>query len=195
MSGHSKDINQKFEHAYQLHRKGDYKAAYNVYLELAELGYSNCQAYIGGLYYSGNGVDKDFEMARYWLENAAANNEPNAQFLLGKMDAREGNYDKAISWYEQAGKRGYMPALYKLAIYSEKGRIGPPDIKRAMELYRQTAESGHLYAQRTLAFRLLRGRGGFSGFFEGFKWLYRMLRNGYKLGMEDDYEDNVNLKV
>ncbi len=192
-----KDIDQLFEHAYKLHENGDDVAAFNAYLELAEQGYSNCQAFVGGSYYTGKGVEQDMLKARSWLEKAVVDdNEVGAQFLLGKICAYGGDFAKAFSWYEQAAKQDYAPAIYKMAIYNEKGRLGSRDIKRAMELYRRAAESGHLYAQRTLAFRLFRGWGGLVGFFSGFVWLHRMLRNGYRLGMEeDDLESSDKLHV
>lgn len=190
------NIEQLFERAYQLHKGGDEKAAFNAYLELAERGYGNCQAFVGGLYYAGKGVEQDMTKARSWLEKAAMSNEASAQFLLGKISALEGDYNKAFSWYERASKQDYAPAIYKLAIYNEKGRIGTRDIKKAMELYRRAAEADHLYAKRTLALRLLRGWGGLTGFFGGFVWLYRFLKDGYKLGTEaDDWESSDNLRV
>lgn len=196
MSDQSENIDQLFERAYQLHKDGDEKAAFSAYLELAERGYSNCQAFIGGSYYAGKGVKQDMAKARSWLEKAAAGDEASAQFVLGKMAAREGDYEKAFAWYEQAAKQDYAPAIYKMAIYNEKGRLGSPDVKKAMELYRRAADAGHLYAKRTLALRLLRGWGGLTGFFGGFVWLYRMFRDGYKLGMEeDDWESSDSLRV
>jgi TPR repeat protein len=197
MVGHAENIDQLFERAYQLHKSGDDVAAFNAYLDLAEQGYSNCQAFVGGAYYAGKGVERDMIKARSWLEKAAVEgDEVSAHFLLGKISAREGDYRQAFSWYEQAAKKDYAPAIYKMAIYIEKGRLGSRDTKEAMVLYRRAAEAGHLYAKRTLAFRLLRGWEGLTGFFSGFVWLYRMLKDGYKLGMEeDDLESSDDLRV
>jgi TPR repeat protein len=193
----TKNIDQLFEHAYQLHKSGNDVAAFSAYLELAEQGYSNCQAFVGGAYYAGKGVEQDMLKARLWLERAVVeDDEVEALFLLGKLSAHEGDYRKAFSWYEKAALQDYAPAIYKMAIYNEKGRLGSRDIKAAMVLYQHAAEAGHLYAQRTLAFRLFRGWGGMIGFFGGFVWLYRMMRNGYRLGMEeDDLESCDGLRV
>lgn len=188
------DVDKRFEIAYQCYEEGDYKSAFDKYLELAELGYSNCQAFIGGLYYSGKGVEQDLRKARVWLEKAVIDNDSRTQFLLGKICAQEGNYTNALTWYEKASEQGYAPAIYKQAIYIEKGRAGFIDKERVLSLYRQAAMKQHLYAKRTLAFRLLKGWGGFLGFFEGLSWLYRTIVDGYKLGL-DVNQDNDSIRV
>ncbi len=186
-------IEDKFDAAYDLYASGDYDAAYKAYLELAEMGYRNCQVFLGSLFYSGTGVGKDSEKARYWLEKAA-DDDVIAQFLLGKLAADEQDYISAFEWYEKANERGYAPASYKMAIYIEKGRVTESNKLLALELYRKAAEQKHIYAERTLAFRLLKGWGGFFGIFEGVKWFFKMLKDGYKVGKEEDWS-NDSLRV
>lgn len=184
------DVQKKFDYAFQCYESGDFKAAFEAYFELAELGNKNCQAFVGDLYYLGRGVGQDTDKACYWLEKASEGGEVKAQFLLGKIYAGKGEHSKAFEWYEKAGHQGYAPAIYKMAIYAEKGRVGSVDKTLALKLYREAAEKDHLYAKRTLAYRLLVGWGGIARIPEGIVWLYRMIVDGYKIGKQGDLESD-----
>ena len=48
-------------------------------------GWSLGQCQIGLMYYSGQGVDVDYEQAAVWLEKAASQDEPEAIGQLGLM--------------------------------------------------------------------------------------------------------------
>ncbi|MBA1447002.1 MAG: sel1 repeat family protein [Chromatiales bacterium] len=191
-----KNTEQLYENAYILTKRGDVEASFGAYLELAELGYSDCQAFVGGLYYAGRGVEKDLSKARYWAGEAAACNLDTGLFMLGKISAAEGNYNEAYGWFEQAGVQDYAPAIFKMALYNANGCLGTQDVKKALDLYRQSTDLGHVLARRNLAYGLLRGWGGVSGFFVGCAELYWCFRDIYKLyrqGDEDEIDERMRL--
>jgi TPR repeat protein len=51
-----------------------------------------------------------------WLEKAASQGYPPAQYHLGKLYAskRNHNYDQALAWLEKARQNGYEPATREI---------------------------------------------------------------------------------
>jgi uncharacterized protein len=50
---------------------GDYKAALNELIPLAEKGYAGAQYSLGWMYFNGQGVPKDYDEALRWYREAA----------------------------------------------------------------------------------------------------------------------------
>jgi TPR repeat protein len=113
---------------YQSYLKGDYEAAYNEWLPLAELGDAEAQYNLGVLYDEGAGVDKDLSSAAGWYRKAAEQGFMDAQTNLGIMylhgqgvprDSRE-----AMKWFRQAARQGDQEAAgYLKEISSEPGAV------------------------------------------------------------------------
>lgn len=61
-------------------------------------------------YYEGDGVNKDYERARYWFLKSAEQNNEFSLLYLGKMYKRgegvEENYSIAQEWYLKACDNG-----------------------------------------------------------------------------------------
>jgi len=69
----------------------------------------------GNDYYCGNGVARDFEQARQYYEKSAAQNNPDAQFMLGAMNfygiGIPRDEKKGIEYYEQAKEQKHLGAI------------------------------------------------------------------------------------
>ena len=95
---------------YQSYLKGDYQAAYEEWLPLAELGDAEAQYNLGVMYDEGAGRARDLAMAAQWYEKAAEQGLVDAQTNLGLMYmAGQGvsrNIDQARHWLERAAKQG-----------------------------------------------------------------------------------------
>ncbi|MCO6549667.1 MAG: sel1 repeat family protein [Gilliamella sp.] len=66
---------------------------------------------IASLYYKGEVVDQDYSLAKYWLENAAEQNDhTEAQWNIGWMYSKgycvKKDIQKAEEWYKKACKNG-----------------------------------------------------------------------------------------
>jgi len=85
--------------------RGEYHAASQSWLLLAETGHAEAQLFMGVLYRYGLGVDQSSGDSAYWYERAAENGEIDAQNEIGFIYELglgvEQNVDKAASWYEQ----------------------------------------------------------------------------------------------
>lgn len=73
----------------------------------AELGYVEAQYLLGCIYYDGEGTEIDTDLAYKYLEMAVEHNHPDALNYMGKYYFHvEGDYDKALDYYNQALEAG-----------------------------------------------------------------------------------------
>ena len=95
---------------YQSYLKGDYKAAYEEWLPLAELGDAEAQYNLGVLYDEGSGVGQDLARAARWYHKAAAQGFVDAQTNLGIMyyhgQGVVRDLEKADHWFQKAAGQG-----------------------------------------------------------------------------------------
>lgn len=88
---------------YYMLKEPDLGRAIRFYKIAAEQGYGYSQYVLGKFYYTGEGVQKDFKMALYWLEKAAQQDVAPAMYYLGKLyaDDQSAAFDmeKAASWW------------------------------------------------------------------------------------------------
>ena len=95
---------------YQSYLKGDYKAAYDEWLPLAELGDVEAQYNLGVMFDEGASVDQDLGKAAAWYRKAAEQGFLDAQANLGMMYYRgEGvtsDRTEAAKWLQLAADKG-----------------------------------------------------------------------------------------
>jgi hypothetical protein len=95
---------------YQSYLKGDYKAAYDEWLPLAELGDAEAQYNLGVMFDEGASVDQDLGKAAAWYRKAAEQGFMDAQANLGMMYYRgEGvasDSTEATKWLRLAADKG-----------------------------------------------------------------------------------------
>lgn len=105
---------------YQSYLKGDYQAAYEEWLPLAELGDVEAQFNIGVMYDEGAGRPQDLAMAAGWYRKAAQQGFADAQTNLGMMYyhghgvARD--HVEAARWFRRAADQGDAEAARYLRI-------------------------------------------------------------------------------
>ena len=112
---------------YQSYLKGDYKAAYDEWLPLAELGDVEAQYNLGVMYDQGANVDQDLGKAANWYRKAAEQGFMDAQANLGMMyyrgDGVPGDHTEAARWFQLAADKGDTEAAAWLErITSESSR-------------------------------------------------------------------------
>lgn len=111
--------------------------------------------YLGNLYrLGGNGFPINGPKAEMFLEQAALQNLPQAQYELALMydvgDKILENREKAARWMNLAAQNGYIDAIYSLGVWVERGYLGEPDMQKVLALYEQAAQHGHIYAITSL---------------------------------------------
>ena len=95
---------------YQSYLKGDYQAAFDEWLPLAELGDAEAQYNLGVMFDQGASVEQDLAKAASWYRKAAEQGFMDAQTNLGMMYYRgEGvaaDHDEASRWLQRAADKG-----------------------------------------------------------------------------------------
>jgi uncharacterized protein len=74
--------------AERAYARQNYVRAAEIFAPLSERGDPLAQTYLGIMYYRGQGVPQDFDVATHWLHIASKAGAPTAQYFLGLM------YDK-----------------------------------------------------------------------------------------------------
>ncbi len=107
--------------AAQAHAQQDYAALLEKLRPLAEAGDAAAQyALFLCIHRGGNGVAQDDAQALAWLQKAAAQGFPEAQYSLGvfyeKGHGIPQDDDRARAWYEKAAAQGNIDAQYNLGL-------------------------------------------------------------------------------
>ena len=119
-----------FKETFQVAKQGNAKAQYNL----------------GGMYYNGQGVRKDYAQAVQWYRKAAEQGYAVAQYNLGQM-YREGqgvrkDYVEAVKWYRKAAEQGFAKAQYNLGLMYAKGEGVRQNYKIAKEWFGKACDNG-----------------------------------------------------
>jgi len=118
---------------------------------LAEKGDAAAQFNVGLMYYTGQGVLRDYLEALDWFRKAARQGNPYAQFNVGFMyEKGEGtpqDYVEAAKYYRQAAERGNRLAQYTIGYMYEKGQGVSPDEIQALMWYNLAAIQGEAKAK------------------------------------------------
>src|SRR5882672_3145503 len=134
------------EVAHAAYRSRDFEKAHRLLLPLAEQGerpYRDvAQIILGGLYFAGQGVEKDDVTEARWMRLAAtSSNVPFVQRSVGnnfRLDQGEPkDLREAIKWLRKAAVNGHAPSQLDLGKLFEDGIDGIPDYEKAAYWYRQ----------------------------------------------------------
>ena len=116
---------------YQSYLKGDYSAAYEEWLPLAELGDVEAQFNLGVMYDQGAGVDRSLEKAADWYRKAAEQGFIDAQTNMGIMyfdgQGVPRDHNEASRWFQLAAGQGDTEASAYLAKLAEEQQLGVPE--------------------------------------------------------------------
>jgi TPR repeat protein len=115
----------------------------------ADAGDAKCQCILGLRIIGERG---DIELGKSWLEKAAAQNYPSAQYELGLCYAggRFGNghqFDRAVMWMRPAAISGLPEAQGMYGYYLVEGLGIPQNIALGMTYLKKAAEQGNSIAK------------------------------------------------
>jgi hypothetical protein len=105
------------------HDKKDYKKALIKLNQAAQQGSANAMAFLGYMYFFGDGVLQDYRMAVRWYTDAAERGNSSAQGTLGVIyqygKGVAQDYKTAVRWYKSAAEQGDADAQSGLgSLYS-----------------------------------------------------------------------------
>ena len=145
-----------------LYREGRYEDAFDAYQRLAARSPDDGRlaAFVGALYYRGIGTDRNSDRAIEWYERAVDAGFWPAALDLAGVYTSQAKLREARELLEKVGALGFSPALYYLGRLYEVGRGVPADELKAYQYLRDAAQRGHVFAQRQIAVRLIKGKEG-----------------------------------
>lgn len=119
----------------------------------ADGGFVPAQYLLGKLLYKGEVIPQDLNKAIAWLESAAAQQNPYAAYLAGKIRLTEDalkDIPRAIRHFEIAAENGNDFAEYQLGKLYLYGKDVPRDEEKAMAYLTAAAGHGNPYAAQLL---------------------------------------------
>jgi TPR repeat protein len=156
----------------------------------ADKGHARAQDRVGTLYALGKGVKQDYKEAQRWYQMAEKANLPLARYHLGLMEW-QGNLgprslEKAYAWCEKgaeglsdAAGKGDVEAQLALAWMFQEGMGKAQDHAKALDYYRDAAESEYGPAENQLAIVYRDGRAGDKNPAEASKMFQKAAEAGY----------------
>jgi hypothetical protein len=106
--------NDIFLKAETLYKNKKYIQAIQLFNQLADLGHTESQLYLGLMHFNAEGADEDHDEAVYWFHEAAQQNFAPAQYKLGEMylygTGIELNNEEAFYWLNKAAEQSHKDA-------------------------------------------------------------------------------------
>lgn len=173
---------QNMDIAHQAYNQGNFTKAHKIWLEHAENGNPEAQAWLGAMYANGDGVEVDDKKALTWYVKAAEQGYPMAQSNAGAMyymgQGTEKNIDQAIKWLSAAAENNDVNGLFNLAVIYTNGEDIEENPEYAAKLYRRAAEQGHYPSQSRLGFMYANGQGIEKDRVQAYLWLTLASQHG-----------------
>jgi TPR repeat protein len=136
----------------------------------AQLGYPPAEVLLGYLYETGSIVTKEPGQAADWYKKAAMQDDPVAEWLLGRLiftSAVPRDLTEAGRWLQKAAAHNDVFGEYLLA----KIKMEHQDYPKAAEMFRKAAMQGLPQAQQQLGLLLKQGQGTNVDKSEAYTWL------------------------
>ncbi len=177
-----------YEDGQAAYDRGDYAAALQLRLPLAEQGDPRAQTDIGAMYEKGQGVVQDYATAVTWYRKAAEQGDARAETNLGDMYERGFGVEKdeaqAFALFSKAAEQGYAWAQNNLGNFYAEGRGVAKDDAQALAWYRKAAEQGLAHAQLSLGFDYLNGRSVEKDSSQAVVWYRKAADQNYTMAAE-----------
>ena len=138
----------------------------------ARRGETQAQVQLAQSFLRGDGFAADPIAAARWGDEAAAQGDATAQFILGSLyaDGIKPNPRLAFDWFSAAASRGNVRAMHNLAIAYLNGSGVTQDAKAAAAWFEKAASAGYRDSAFDLAVLYERGEGVAQNGQDALKW-------------------------
>ncbi len=181
-----------FNRAKDLYHAGRHDDALRIYTELAEQGCLECQEFVGLMYLmGGGGIDQNHEEAEKWLVMAKQRGSIKAIYLLGILEYKKGDIEKALAYFQEAGEKGYSAAIYQMGKMYYFGSGVDQDLEKAFDLFDRAARMEHVFARRQKAILLMKGYKGILSVPKGIFLFITSVIHTLKVAINDPYDEKA----
>jgi localization factor PodJL len=141
---------------------------------MANAGNARAELVVALKYLDGDGVPANDAEGAKWLEKAAAQGEPLAQYRLGTLYERgkgvTADAAKATKWYAAAAQSGNRKAMHNLAVAYAQGSGVAKNFTEAARWFSRASALGLSDSQFNLAVLYERGLGVPQSLVDAYKW-------------------------
>jgi len=124
----------------------NYDSASEKFKNLADLNNFEAQFYLGEMYETGKGVEKNKEFAKSWYSKSAIGGFVKSQTALAILNYDNGEYQESIRWFriasenDDAAANGWLGSFYMTGEFDEYGL--EQDFELAFSLMQTAVEKG-----------------------------------------------------
>ena len=159
----------------------DAQEAVKWFTKSAVQGYAPAQCSLGGCYYRGDGVTRNYANAAKWFKASAKQGSETAQYMVGLLyylgEGVPQNSEKAFRCFKMSAIQGYADAQTALALRYDAGEGVAQNSYEAVKWYRKSAIQGNGISQLQLAVHYYDGDGVIQDFVEGYAWAVNAANN------------------
>ncbi len=123
------------------HKKGDYTRAFEYFTKAAELGDVWAHYQLSLMYHDGLGVEIDEGKEIHHLEEAAIGGHPEARYMLGSVEGRKGNIERAMKHWIIAATQGYGVSMKELMRAFKSGFVGKEDLAATLRAHKAAVDA------------------------------------------------------
>ena len=155
----------------------------------AERGDADAQFNLGRIYYTGEGIEPNFNKAVYWYKKAALQGNANAQINLGNCYDDNEDFDSAFYWNMKAAEQGNAMGQTNVGYYYRSGNGVEKDYAKAAYWFQKAADQGDAVGEQAIGACYLKGDGVVQDFAKGIEWTKKAALQGdtvaaYNLGVD-----------
>ena len=151
-------------------------------LSKAEAGDAAAQYELGKAYFSGSGVEQNYEEALAWYTKAAEQGNTDARYGLGEIyhkgDGADKDDEQALKYYRLAAEQGYAPAQAQTGIMLRTGEGSDKNEEEAFTWFQKAADQDDPQGQYWLGKMYLDGTGTKKDEDKAFEWMKKAAEQG-----------------
>lgn len=181
----------KLEQALKLKASGNYTEAIQILLSVSSDRNHLAQWHLADCYENGPANVRDLELAKIWYEKASLSDELWFSHSLARFFERQGRENEAFDMVSRLAAEGYQPSIFRLGRYLEDGYGTARNHREALRQIELAASRGHVFAQRAIAMRTMRGEFGLFKAPLGLLSLVKVLIRIIALGAQDPWDPRI----
>jgi uncharacterized protein len=144
-----------YERGKELVEQKEYQKALKAFELASKTGSLDALTALGVMYIGGIGVEQDNTKGYTYINTAANQSDPKAQYTLGALYylgvGVTKDLNKAFYWLNLASQKGYLDAKYSLGVMYEFGEGVDQNNEKAYENFIFAARKGNLESQIKVA--------------------------------------------
>ncbi|QKC96011.1 SEL1-like repeat protein [Mesorhizobium sp. NZP2298] len=168
-----------------------YAEALPVFEKLAEEGDAWAHECLGYIYFCACGVAKNFGQAVRHYEAAYEGGRHAVANIAGVANFRAGRPEVALKWLRTETSKPISSLYWQFRVLDTN-----PQLERhageCNELLLKAANAGHLFAQRALAMRMIKGRGNFGTRLQGLRMFFGIFPQVVRIAGSDQYDERLH---